>query len=143
MLTKKKIIVVFLLLLTLGIIAAYYFYNQAPASIKSTDAITVDATALYHAYQNDSANAHRRFSGRVLLVTGIVSGIQKNQQSETVISLQTTLPNAYVNCSLDVGHISVREKQQVSLKGFCSGIGQGDADLGIEPDVYLTRCIIQ
>ena len=34
------------------------------------------------------------------------------------------------------------ENKQVTLKGICTGMGMGDADLGIMGDVYLVRCYL-
>jgi hypothetical protein len=34
------------------------------------------------------------------------------------------------------------ENKQATLKGICTGMGMGDADLGIMGDVYLLRCYL-
>ena len=142
MLSKNKFLLFFLAFLVVSIALGYYFYNKAPQSIQGSEAITIGSAQLYDLYRTDSAGAQQRFSGKVLSVTGGVVKIDKNQQGETVVSLATGLPGAYVNCSMDALAITLHEGQKATVKGFCSGIGQGDEDLGIKPDVYLIRSIL-
>lgn len=142
MLSKNKLLLVVLLFLGVGIALGFYFYNKAPQRIQASKAISLGAAELYNLYLTDSAGAHQGFSGKVLSVSGRVAKLDKNQQGETVISLETRVPGAYVNCSMDTEVVALRETQNATVKGFCSGIGQGDEDLGIKPDVYLTRCIL-
>jgi hypothetical protein len=35
---------------------------------------------------------------------------------------------------------NIKETDNIVLKGFCTGMGAGDTDLGIRGDVYMIRC---
>ena len=140
--TKKKTLFL-LLLLALAVVAiGYYFYNKGPGDTRDGNALPISATELYQAYARDSMRAQQTYSGKVLLVTGVITKLDTNQQKQVVVSLNTKEPGAFINCSLEKSNVELTLNDEVKIKGFCSGIGQGDADLGIKADVYLTRCWI-
>jgi hypothetical protein len=139
--TKKLIIVVFILL---GIAASisFYLYNKGPLNVKNANAIKINANELYNDFITDSARAQNKYSGKIVSVNAIVSSSTINQQGETLILLNTGVAAAFINCTMEEKNIKVNTGEQVTIKGICSGIGQGDADLGIAGDVYLSRCYL-
>jgi hypothetical protein len=141
--TKKKFLLILFLFVLGTITIGYYFYNKGPENIRSRDALPVTATELYKAYLEDSVVAQQKFSGKVIIVTGIIGKAGANQQNETIISLKTNEPGAFINCSMEQPRPGLQLNRQVRIKGFCSGMGQGDPDLGIKADVYVTRCWIE
>ena len=140
--TKRTILAVALPVTVLGALFGYYQYNKGPMDVKNNSAIYISATELYNLFSTDSAAALKKYSGKVLLVKGRVSSVSVNQQKEKVILLKTMIGSASINCTMedDPGNITVND--EVNIKGICSGIGQGDEDLGIRGDVYLTRCFL-
>jgi hypothetical protein len=138
--TKKKFLLILFLVVLGTITIGYYFYNKGPENIRSSDALPVTATELYKAYLEDSVVAQQKFSGKVLTVSGVISKVDTNQQNETIISLKTNEPGAFINCSMEQSRQDQQLNRQVRIKGFCIGMGQGDPDLGIKADVYVTRC---
>ena len=140
--TKRKILLFLLLFVLATLTIGYYFYNKGPEDTRDSNALPVTANELYQAFAGDSLTAQQTYSGKVLLVTGVINKLDTNQQKEVVVSLTTYEPGAYINCSMEKLTADLKLNDQVMIKGFCSGIGQGDADLGIKADVYLTRCWI-
>ena len=137
----KKLFLLFLLLMLLAAVTGYYFYNKGPINYKNSDAQTITAVDLYNAYE-DTVTAHKKITGKVLTVAGVIGKIEMNQQNETILFLKTNTADAFINCSMQQTNVSLKVNDSTRIKGFCSGIGQGDADLGIKADVYLTSCWI-
>lgn len=141
--TKRKILLFVSLFLLAMAVLGYYVYNKGPENISKRKTLPVTAIELYETYIDDSLSAQNKFNGKVLLVTGVIGRIDKNQQGETILSLQTKEPNAYINCSMEHSPAGLQINDEIRIKGLCNGIGQGDADLGIKADVYLTRCQLE
>lgn len=124
--------------------AGYYFYNKGPVNIKTATAQKVEASTLYNAFISDSLAAQKNYSGKILIVTGSVSQTSLNQEGKPIILLKTATGSGFINCTLDEKlSADIKENQTIQLKGICSGLGEADADLGIQPDLYLERCIVQ
>ncbi len=141
--TKRKLLL-FVSLFVLALAAiGYYVYNKGPENISNRKTLPVTARELYDAYINDSLIAQNKFSGKVLLVNGVISRIDLNQQGETILSLQTNEQNAFINCSMEQSAAGLQINDEARIKGICNGIGQGDIALGIKADVYLTRCMLE
>jgi hypothetical protein len=140
--TKKILILSFLALLGLAACIGFYFYNKGPLDVKHSNGIPVNANELYSIYSSDSLKANKKFTSRVLLVRGEVSEVSVNSRQQKIIMIKTGAPGAYVNCTLEESTENINESDKVSIKGICSGIGQGNAELGIMGDVYLTRCFV-
>jgi hypothetical protein len=138
--SKKKLLLILFVLCVAGMGIGYYFYNKGPRNVRSVNALRVDAPELYKAFVSNSGEAQKKYSGKILLVSGVVGKIDANQQKETILFLNTNEPGAYINCGMEESNPVLQLNERVSVKGFCSGMGQGDADLGIKADVYLTRC---
>ena len=140
--TKKTILVAVLLVAVLGASVGYYLYNKGPMDVKNSSAQKITATELYDLFSKDSTAALKKYAGKVLLVKGLVNSVSVNQQKEKLILLKTTADGASINCTMEEDPGNINANDEVNIKGICSGIGQGDEDLGIKADVYLTRCFL-
>lgn len=143
--SKKVIKTVLLTLVLCTVIAAsigYYFINKGPKDVKNSSAIKIDAESLYTKFSTDSNYAIKKYAGKILEVIGKVNTISTNQQNEKIILIKTNVVGASVNCSMEEDPGNIQINDHVVIKGICSGIGQGDIDMGIPGDVYLTRCFI-
>lgn len=143
MMTRKKTLLFLFFFLLAAIAIGYYFYNKGPEDLGTSKAVSVTAQDLYQAYLADTSVAQDKYTGKVLLVTGLIARIDKNQQDETIVSLKTNEGNAYINCSIENTPPDLTVSSEVRIKGLCSGMGQGDTDLGLKPDVYLLRCLVE
>lgn len=140
--TKKILIISVLSLLMLSISAGIYMYNKGPVNVKALKGIPVNAAELYTVFTSDSMLAAKKYTGRVLLVSGQVAEVNVNASQQKVVLVKTGIDGAYINCTIEEVAEGIAVHEPIRIKGICSGIGQGDADLGIPGDIYLTRCII-
>ena len=142
--TKRKNILLTVLVLALsGGFISFYMYNKEGPDVESANAAKVSATALYWLFVKDSVSAKKQYAEKVLLVSGTVTGVSANQQAQPVILLKTGTQGASINCTLEGPATDIKKGDMVSIKGWCNGLGQGDADLGIAADVYLSRCYLE
>jgi hypothetical protein len=139
---SKKILVFLFILILFGSIAAYFIWNKPHQDVANASGIKTDAPALYKAFTTDSVSAKKTFIEKVTEVSGTIHSVSKNQQDQTIILLKTGSDGAYINCTMEEGD-TFKDGSLVTLKGICSGLGQGDAEMGIMGDVYLTRCYIK
>ncbi len=137
----KKILFIVGLLLVLALCIGIYMFNKGPVNVAGASAEKINATALYRAFDTDSAGAAKKYAGKVLEVTGVIQNISLNQKQQKILLLKTESDGASVNCTMEEKQTNAEQGQTFTVKGICSGIGQGDADLGIKGDVYLSRCI--
>lgn len=124
-----------------GVIIAVNLYNKGPINVADGRAIDTDPVSLYRSYITDSVAAHRDFDGKILRLTGEVVGVTQNLQKEQVLFLKT-LGGGNINCTMEKPAPGITTGKVVTVKGICSGLGQGDTELGIAGDVYLTRTVI-
>ncbi len=141
MMRLKKLLPVIGLLAVGGILAGLYVYNKGPVDVKGAEAASVSAETLYTAFSTDSSTAQKVYSGKILEVSGEATNISVNQKCENVVQLKTNVAGAFINCTVEKG-TTPPLNSHVKIKGICSGIGQGEEDLGIKADVYLTRCVV-
>lgn len=138
---KKMGWILFVLVLT-GAAVVYFVWNKPHQDVASASSIQVTAAALYQAFIKDSAAANLQYIDKVVEVSGTVKAISVNQQQQKVVSLQTGTGDAAINCTMEQKDAVIKEGAAIKIKGICSGLGEGDADLGIMGDVYLIRCYI-
>lgn len=140
--TKRIILFSVIGIAVIGGAIGYYLYNKGPVDVKNAAGTKVAASALYQSFTKDSVQARKLYGDKIIEASGIVERISQNQQNEAVLLLKTGESGAYVNCTMEGPVTQVKEKDSLSIKGICTGIGSGDADLGILGDVYLVRCYL-
>lgn len=140
--TKKTIFLSFFIIIGIFALVAYYLFNKGPVNVQHSPGVKIPAKELYELFSNDSSAAFKKYAGNIVQVSGEVSIISTNTKDQQVISLLTNTGGAYINCTMEGNPGNIVVKQSVSIKGICSGIGQGEPDLGIKGDVYLTRCYL-
>src|ERR1700753_980155 len=84
MLKKRTFFLVGIPLLLLLLFAwAYHLYNKPHRSAAGEAAtLSISADSLYRQYQSDEHSADQKYLGKVLEVTGTISDIQHNGNSE-------------------------------------------------------------
>ena len=138
--TKKTILIAVLGIALIGGAVGYYYYNKGPLDVKNASGIKIASNQLYQSYSRDTLLSKKQYTNQVIEATGVVDKISQNQQNQAIVLLKTDENGAYVNCTMEGPALDIREKESITLKGICTGIGMGDADLGILGDVYLVRC---
>lgn len=118
----------------------FVIWNKPHRNIKDATAIEINAIDLYQALSRDSIKTKSVFVNKIVAVTGKVKQIQKNREGAQVILLQTNLPDASVNCTMEENNPKIKQGDITEIKGNCIGYINGDADIGLPGDVFLTRC---
>ena len=143
--TKRTILFTVLCLVAIGAGIGYYFYTKKPLNPNdvSPDTKTI-STELYQAFAADTVVAKKNFSRKdeVVEVSGVVTGTSQNPDKQPVILLKTDVEGASVNCTIEGTAGNIKEGDTIKLKGFCTGLGAADADLGLVADVYMIRCYL-
>ncbi|HET9057384.1 MAG TPA: hypothetical protein VFN30_11130 [Chitinophagaceae bacterium] len=132
--TRKKIgsVIILILAITIAYIG-YKKYTAGPVDIKSAKAFTVAASKLLQDYSNAETEANKRYLGKILVVTGEVKEVAKNQEGQSIVILKTDDPINSVNCTMEEKPVQFQPGSTVSLKGLCTGYLM---------DVYVTRCYV-
>jgi hypothetical protein len=123
-----------------GVIIGYKLWNKPHENIKNASAIKINAIALYNTLANDSLYTPSSLINQVLVVSGKVKSVSKNQQKQQVILLETNVPDGSVNCTMEENVKIVKAGDSILLKGICMGYTGGDQDIQLPGDVFLIRC---
>lgn len=140
--TKKVVWLVLLFLAVSGAAVGYYLFNKGPRDVKNSRGIKIPATELYKIFSTDSSTAYKKYSNQVLETAGMVETVTLNKEQVQLVTLKTGTEGAFINCTMDENNQNIQPGVLITLKGICSGIGEGDPDLGIMGDVYLSRCYL-
>ncbi|CAN5892141.1 hypothetical protein BH11BAC4_BH11BAC4_05480 [soil metagenome] len=140
--TTKTILILILLIAVIAVSIGYYMYNKGPGNVKNSSSIKINAAELYRSFITDAAVALKTYAGKIVEVKGRVAGTSINQQKEKIVLLSTAADGGNINCTMEEDPGNLQTNDEVVIKGICSGINQGDGELGIKADVYLTRSFI-
>ena len=130
----RYIIVIVLILGSIGAIAGYRIWNKPPEQIEEVSGIIVSAEQLAREFSENETSANQKYLKKGLEVTGIVSGVEENQEGRNTVLLETGDPMMPIVCSMRDQPADVTEGQNITVSGFCSGNIMG---------VSLTGCIIK
>ena len=139
MMSKKKYIWVFVVLALISAVSyGIKEYNRKPADLsKVNPEETISAVALITSFKNNEVIANKTFLGKTVLVNGIISEIDNENDTLLNIYLGDSTLFEKVSCSMDMSkreeYKKLKQGQQISIKGFCTGYLQ---------DVELNRCVI-
>lgn len=138
----KQIGFIITILVLAGVATGYFLWNKPHKDVSSAKGLQVNAAELYQAFITDSAAANAKYIDKVVEVKGVIKSTNFNQQQQVIVALQTNNNDAAVNCTLEQKDAVIKSGAEIRLKGICTGLGEGDADLGIPGDLYLIRCYI-
>ena len=141
-----KKLILFILLLVIGFIAwyGYHEFSRRNKDLKSAQAaMIVDAPSLITAFEKDSSSANKKYTDKVIAVTGNVKKIDKDG-NPVIIFLGPEGQMSSVKCSMDSTHAAdyntIKPGTNVKIKGRCTG-GQTEDLFGT--DVTLNYCVIE
>jgi hypothetical protein len=125
-------------LVSCGIAWALYLYHKPHGNVgRLSPAFRLIARDLYEEYRRDEAGANRKYTDKVIEVTGTVLERQLTDSTAS-IQLNTGYPEATVNCGfLVTGHAKINLPSKGSpaiIKGRCAGF---------LADVNLVDCVIE
>lgn len=130
---KAKIMMTVLLLVTVAAVIAYKEYNRKPTDLATLSPdVKIGADSLLAAYAENEEAANRKYLGKVIEVTGIVS--DGSTKKNILLGL---IPDSKVSCLLDSTNAlkshTVKAGDTLRLRGVCTGFLL---------DVELNRCVV-
>lgn len=141
---KKIILLVLIVIIAAAGFYAYREYNRTNKDLKNSKAeITTDAASLIAAFEKDSSSANKKYTDKLIAVSGSVKSIDKDG-NPVVIALGQSGEMSSVQCSMDsvyaTEYKAIKEGDQLTLKGICTG-GRTEDLFGT--DVILNRCVLE
>lgn len=127
---RNYILALSALLICSALILFYISWNKPHQNIAVTNGIKIDATDLFKEFSETEKTATAKYNGKVLEISGVVSGLSTNQEGKTTVQLQTDDPMFGINCTMEKNSKLV-EGEAVIVKGICSGF---------TTDVMIIRC---
>lgn len=95
--------------------------------------ISIRATELFKAFEENESSANTKYLNRVIEVTGIVSEVFANQENNTVVILKSDDLLFGISCTLEHSAADLNPGNSIVLKGICTGYLS---------DVVLTHCVL-
>jgi hypothetical protein len=138
--TRKNIFLFLIAVIAITAIVIYQIWNEPHKDIKNASGTKTTAAALYSNLTKDSATMKSKLINKVVIVSGEVKQILKNQTGQQIILLKTNLEGGSVNCTMEENINNVAPGDKIIIKGICSGYIGGDLDMDLPGDVFLTRC---
>lgn len=121
---RSKIGIGILIVILAACAYAWHIYNKPHSSAGDQSAdVTVEADTLYHQFSSDENTANLKYMNKVIEVSGKLSEIQHNGNSEIWI-LSTQAGGGGINCQLFAGTKVDPEPKpgdHVTVKGRCTG----------------------
>ena len=111
----------------LSLIAYLVVINLPQANIKSKDAVeTISAVDLYEAYSNNEKRANRKYTGKVIQLSGEIDEIYPDENNAPVVVLRSDSGDLVSVVTLESSQekkiASYKEGDQITVKALCSGI---------------------
>jgi hypothetical protein len=120
---KFKIFLIIALVVVLGGSAvAYFMWNKPKRNVEDEKGIGITASLLVKEYQQNEAEANKKYLDKTIQVTGNVSDVKNNQDGKATIMLTSGDPFTGVFCTLKERPGSINTGSSVIIKGICSGM---------------------
>ena len=120
-------ILLLLVILVIGFLAWYGLkeYNRKNKDLKSLTAdIKIDAPSLIADFEKDSSSANRKYTDKIIAVTGNVKKIDADG-NPVIIFLSNPNQMSSVKCSMDSTHAEdykvIKPGSSITIKGKCTG----------------------
>ena len=146
---KNTLTIITIIIFSIFAIASVEEQSEITAAIADKrPELTVTATALCQAYQENEIRASVEYGGKVILVTGIIDGIDRDILDEIYVSLdggssysfEDLLEISYVQCYFaesqknEIANLNIGDR--VSIKGKCD-------DTNYLGGILLNGCTIE
>jgi drug/metabolite transporter superfamily protein YnfA len=146
---RKNLKRVFFVLIAIAAVTGLYAYkefNRKNKSLHDVEAVASLKTAeIIAQFSNDEKKATAAYSGKAIVVNGMVKTIDKDEKGFYTIVLGESGSMSSVRCSIDSTEssqaVSVQNNSMVKIKGICTGYNADEMGLG--SDVILNRCVIE
>ena len=120
-------------------------YNRTNKDVSNVKAdIKITAKELIHQYEANDSSADKKYSGKIIEVSGNIKDIKKDEAGYYTVVLGDTANMSSVRCSMDTVHrqdaAMLMPGSSATVRGYCTGFNKDDMGLG--SDVILNRCVI-
>lgn len=114
------------LVLVGGLIAFKFAQPKPPLNIHTAPTeLTVDATRLYAAFEQDETSANATYAGKVIEVSGTLTAVEQDEAGSYVLHLEADSPLGQVTCNLAAAEKLTEQaktiNEQLTIKGVCTG----------------------
>lgn len=151
---KRKIIKIILITFGAGLVIAaavgLYMFNMPHRNVQASKTdYSINATDLVKEYLADPVTANNKYlqeegESKILLVSGIVASISKDQKDQFVVLLKESNEMAGVGCTFTAETNKNAEilkvGQKIGIKGVIRSGAGFDEDLNLYEDVIMEKC---
>jgi tRNA_anti-like len=133
---KKYLFGILILVLVLSGLGIYHAFKPH-SNVSGEDAVAnLSAPDLYQDFQHDENAANKKWVGKVIEVSGIISSV--NESADYVSVNLKAVADGGVNCSIAIKDLDPEEKfkkgDSLTIKGKCTGFLM---------DVNLVDCVLR
>jgi hypothetical protein len=118
----KIFLIIALILILAGSAVAYRMWNKPRRNVVDEKGIAITASQLVKDYQQNEAEANKKYLDKAVEVTGNVSEIKNNQEGKATVMLTSDDPFTGVFCTLKDSSANISTGSSVVIKGICSGM---------------------
>lgn len=134
----KKFLIVSITIILIAAGYAWYLYNKPMADLDHIDATyTVTADELFSQFENNEAEANKKYLGKIVEVYGKVRDLSIGDSGDLNLVLASGSEMFGINCGIskqnDTQYNKYKVGDSIKIKGECTGMSM---------DVVLTRCVI-
>jgi hypothetical protein len=120
--TFKSLLIIALILLIGGGAVAYFMWNKPHRNVENEKGIEVTAPQLVKEYQQNEAEANKKYLDKAIQVQGNISEVKSNQDGKTTVMLSSDDAFTSVFCTLKEPASNITTGSLVTIKGICSGM---------------------
>jgi hypothetical protein len=120
--TFKSLLIIALILLIGGGAVAYFMWNKPHRNVENEKGIEVTAPQLVKEYQQNEAEANKKYLDKAIQVQGNISEVKSNQDGKTTVMLSSEDAFTSVFCTLKEPASNITTGSLVTIKGICSGM---------------------
>jgi hypothetical protein len=118
----KRFLIIALIIILGSAGVAYIMWNKPMRSVENERGIEITASQLVKDYQQNEAEANKKYLDKTIQVTGTIGEVKNNQDGEATIMLTTDDPFTGVFCTLKESAGNPESGSSVTIKGICSGM---------------------
>ncbi len=118
----KTFLIIALILIATGSAVTYKFWNKPRRNVIDERGIVVTSVQLVKEYQQNEAEANKKYLDKAIEVSGNVSEVKNNQDGKATIMLTSDDAFTGVFCTMKESPGSIKTGSSVVIKGICSGM---------------------
>lgn len=118
----KKPALVLLLIIAVAFFVTYKMWNKERRDVTDEKGVEITAVQLVKEFQDNEAEANKKYLDKAMQVSGSIAKIEKNQEGNITVLLASDDAFAGVFCTLKENSLNLKDSSRVVIKGLCSGM---------------------